>query len=60
MTFVKAKIALSKLQSGEQLEVLLLEGEALENVPKSAVEQGYKLISLNRYKENIHRVVFEK
>jgi len=60
MTFVKAKIALSKLQSGEQLEVLLLEGEALENVPKSAVEQGFKLISLNHYKDNIHRVVFEK
>jgi TusA-related sulfurtransferase len=60
MTFVKAKIALSKLQTGEQLEVLLLEGEALNNVPKAAVEQGYKLIGLNHHKENIHRVVFEK
>ena len=60
MTFVKAKIALSKLQSGDQLEVLLLEGEALENVPRSAVEQGYKLISVNLFKDNIHKVVFEK
>ena len=60
MTFVKAKIALSKLQSGDQLEVLLMEGEALDNVPKSAVEQGYKLISLNHHFEKTHRVVFEK
>jgi TusA-related sulfurtransferase len=60
MTFVKAKIALSKLQAGEQLEVFLLEGEALENVPRSAVEQGFKLISLDHFKDTIHRVVFEK
>jgi len=60
MTFVKAKIALSKLQVGDQLEILLLEGEALNNVPKAAVEQGYKLISLNLHNENIHKVVFEK
>lgn len=60
MTFVKAKIALSKLQMGEQLEVFLLEGEALSNVPKAAIEQGYKLISSIRSNENIHRIVFER
>ena len=33
MTFVKTKIELSKLQPGDTLEVLLSEGEPLDNVP---------------------------
>ena len=36
MTFVKTKIELSKLQSGDILEVLLAEGEPLDNVPRNA------------------------
>ncbi len=40
MTFVKTKIQLSKLQKGDILEVLLTEGEPLNNVPRSAREQG--------------------
>ena len=43
MTFVKVKLQLSKLQAGDTLEVLLSEGEPLENVPKSAVEQGFQV-----------------
>ena len=39
MTFVKTKIELSKLKSGDTLEVLLTEGEPLENVPRSSTEQ---------------------
>ncbi len=34
MTFVKTKIELSKLQPGDILEVLLAEGEPLDNVPR--------------------------
>ncbi|MBQ2055531.1 MAG: sulfurtransferase TusA family protein, partial [Bacteroidaceae bacterium] len=41
MTFVKVKIELSRLQSGDILEVLLSEGEPLDNVPRNAKEQGY-------------------
>jgi len=40
MTFVKTKIELSKLQPGDTLEVLLSEGEPLDNVPRNAREQG--------------------
>ena len=40
MTFVKTKIELSKLQPGDILEVLLAEGEPLDNVPRNAKEQG--------------------
>jgi TusA-related sulfurtransferase len=45
MTFVKTKIALNKLQAGDVLNVKVTEGEPLENVPRSAVEQGFKVLS---------------
>ena len=41
MTFVKVKLALSKIESGETLDVLLAEGEPLKNVPRTAREQGH-------------------
>ena len=46
MTFVKTKIELSKLQPGDILEVLLSEGEPLDNVPRNAKEQGYNVLSV--------------
>ena len=60
MTFVKTKIELSKLQSGDRLEVLLMEGEPLENVPRSSEDQGYKVLSVELVKENIHKIIIEK
>lgn len=60
MTFVKTKIELSRLQKGDRLEVLLTEGEPLENVPGSSEEQGYKVISVEKVSENIHKVIIEK
>jgi TusA-related sulfurtransferase len=46
MTFVKTKIELNKLQKGDILNVKVTEGEPLENVPKSAVEQGFNVLSV--------------
>jgi TusA-related sulfurtransferase len=60
MTFVKTKLQLEKLNTGDRLEVLLTEGEPLENVPKSSVEQGYKLIETVNVGGTIHKVVLEK
>ncbi len=60
MTFVKTKIELSKLNEGDILEVLLTEGEPLENVPKSAKEQGYKVLNIQHIKDSIHKITIEK
>jgi TusA-related sulfurtransferase len=61
MTFVKTKIELSKLKQGDTLEVLLTEGEPLENVPRSATEQGYNVLSVTETEaKGIHRVIIEK
>ena len=60
MTFVKTKIELSKLQSGEILEVLLSEGEPLDNVPRNAEEQGYHVLSVEHVEGTTHRVTIQK
>jgi TusA-related sulfurtransferase len=60
MTFVKTKLQLEKLSPGDRLEVLLSEGEPLENVPKAAAEQGYNVIGIYPVSGKTHRVVIEK
>jgi tRNA 2-thiouridine synthesizing protein A len=41
MTFVKTRIALDRLSSGQTLLVRLRGEEPLRNVPRTAVEQGH-------------------
>ena len=53
MTFVKTKLMLEKMKTGEVLEVRLSDGEALENVPKSVEEQGDTVVCLYKATENI-------
>ena len=60
MTFVKTKIELSKLQSGDFLEVLLTEGEPLDNVPRNAREQGYNVLSVEHVEGTTHKVIIKK
>jgi TusA-related sulfurtransferase len=60
MTFVKTKIELSKLQKGDVLEVLLTEGEPLENVPKSATEQGFNVLEIKHVENNVYQIRIEK
>ncbi len=60
MTLVKVKLALEKIAPGDQLEVLLREGEPLENVPKAAIEQGYQLLEKVPVGGGVHRIVLAK
>jgi len=39
---------------------LLLAGEPLENVPRSAAENGHLIIEVSHVSDNIHRVIIEK
>ncbi len=60
MTFVKVKLKLASMQPGEKLDVLLKEGEPLVNVPKSAEEQGYKVLAIQEMESPNHLVSIEK
>jgi tRNA 2-thiouridine synthesizing protein A len=43
MTWVRTRLALGRIAAGEILEVLLLGGEPLENVPRTAEEEGHRV-----------------
>ena len=60
MTFVKTKIELAKLAQDDILEVLVIEGEPLDNIPKSATEQGFHVLDITHISENIHKIRIQK
>jgi TusA-related sulfurtransferase len=43
MTWVRTKLELERMAAGEALEVRCREGEALENVPRSARAAGHQV-----------------
>ncbi len=60
MTFVRTKLKLAQIATGDVLEVLLSEGEPLENLPRSAQEQGYKVLSVEHVEGTTYKVTIEK
>jgi TusA-related sulfurtransferase len=60
MTFVKAKLHLEQLESGDTIEILLVAGEPLDNVPRTATEQGYQVLEIIHVRDNIHNVIIKK
>ena len=60
MTFVKTKLKLAQIAAGDKLEVLLTEGEPLDNVPRSATEQGYNVLGIEHVEGNVHKVIIQK
>ncbi len=46
LTYVKTRIALERLAAGDRLELWLSAGEAVESVPRSAAEEGHRVLSV--------------
>lgn len=44
--FVKAKLALELIETGEKVDILLDDGEPVKNVPRSLKAEGHKLLGL--------------
>lgn len=59
MTFVKTKLKLEQLAKGDILEILLCEGEPLNNVPKTVEEQGYQVLEITPLNSH-YKVVVKK
>jgi TusA-related sulfurtransferase len=60
MTLVKTKLQLDKLQQGDLLEILLKAGKTLEDIPKTATEQGFLVLESTHVDGDIHKVVIRK
>ena len=48
INFVKTKLKLEMMESGQVLEVTLDDGEPMRNVPRSIKEEGHKVIKVEK------------
>jgi TusA-related sulfurtransferase len=62
LTYVKTRIALERLAEGERLELWLSAGEPVESVPRSAEEEGHRVVVVEPLGQGQaeYRVVIEK
>jgi TusA-related sulfurtransferase len=60
MTFVKTKIALDALKPGGVLELLVLKGEPLDNIPRSAKAEGHRVLAVEPAEGEVHKILIEK
>jgi TusA-related sulfurtransferase len=57
--FIKAKLALEMLETGDTVRFLLDDGEAVKNVPRSLKAEGHKLLGLQEV-EGHYELTLEK
>ncbi len=59
INFVKTKLKLEMMDSGQILEVILDDGEPIRSVPRSVKEEGHKIIKVENV-ENAYRLLIKK
>ena len=60
MTFVRTRLALDKMAPGETLLVTLKGQEPLQNVPRTATEQGHEILSLETDASGLTRLLIRR
>lgn len=59
-TFVKSKLAIEDMESGEVLEIILDHAPAAENVPRSLSNEGHKVLEVKKISPREWRVLVQK
>ncbi len=60
INFVKTKLKLEQMQDGEVLELIIDDGEPMQNVPRSIKEEGHKIVKAERLSDNTYRLLIKK
>ncbi|MBR6367144.1 MAG: sulfurtransferase TusA family protein [Bacteroidaceae bacterium] len=60
MNFVRTKLELATLKTGDTLEILLDDGKPIENVPGSVKLEGHEILSQTQTSEGYWQVVIRK
>lgn len=60
ITFVKVKVAIEELESGEILEIKMNSGEPIQNVPRSLIEENHKILEVKKNEDETYTVYVEK
>lgn len=56
INFVKLKVALEEIETGNILEVILDDGEPMRNIPRSVKEEGHRITSVNKLQDNSYKL----
>ena len=59
LNYVRTKLKLEEMEVGQVLEVLLDDGESIVNVPRSAKEDGHKILGIEQA-EGYFKVLIRK
>lgn len=60
MTFVRVRLALDRLAAGQVLEVFLKGEEPRRNVPRTATEQGHRILAAEEREGGVMRLLLER
>lgn len=60
LTFVKTKLKLEDMQSGDKLTVIFDYTPAASNVPKSVKNEGHKVLGIKKEDHDLWKVHIEK
>lgn len=58
--WVKTKLKLEEMAEGEVLEVIIDDGEPIRNVPRSAKQEGHKIIRVESYPPESYKLAIRK
>ena len=60
VTFIKAKVALEKINNGQILEIKLNDGEPIQNIPRSLKNEKHKVLSVDKNQDGTYTIAVEK
>ena len=60
MNFVKTKLQLEEMEEGQVLEVVLDDGEAMRNVPRSLKEEGHRIVTVQKLDDGAFKLLVRK
>lgn len=59
-TFVKSKLAIEQIKSGQTLEVIIDHLPAIENVPRSLENEGHEILEVEQISDTDWHVLVKK
>lgn len=60
ITFVKAKVALEELEAGQVISIRMMDGEPVQNVPRSLKDEGHQLLKLINNNDGTYNLLVRK
>jgi len=60
ITFVRIKVALDEMDVGGILTARINDGEPLKNLPRSAEEEGHRVVDLSQNPDGTYNLLIQK